>query len=176
MRVDLILQRTELKKGALYHHFTSKQALGYAVVDELIRPMMERLWLEPLAQFENPAEGLLDRIAWMGDQLTAAEIELGCPVNNLAQEMSPVDEGFRTRIQAIYQDWQGGIAKALQNGQRHGHIAAEVDPQRAALFFVAAVEGCLGLAKSGRSTTLLCDCAEGLRHYVATLRSSRSPR
>ena len=32
-----ILQDTGLTKGALYHHFPTKQALGLAVIDEVIR-------------------------------------------------------------------------------------------------------------------------------------------
>lgn len=29
--VDRVLEKTSLKKGAMYHHFPSQQALGYAV-------------------------------------------------------------------------------------------------------------------------------------------------
>ena len=35
-RVDAILAETGLTKGAFYHHFSSKQDLGYAVVDEFL--------------------------------------------------------------------------------------------------------------------------------------------
>ena len=34
MRVDEVLLKAELKKGAFYHHFRSKTELGYCVVDE----------------------------------------------------------------------------------------------------------------------------------------------
>ena len=31
------------------HHFASKQHLGYAVLDELIGPLLLKRWLDPLA-------------------------------------------------------------------------------------------------------------------------------
>ena len=39
-----ILANTGLTKGALYHHFTAKQDLGLAVVDEVI----ERIWAQTI--------------------------------------------------------------------------------------------------------------------------------
>ena len=32
-----ILERTGVTKGALYHHFPNKQALGYAVLEEVVK-------------------------------------------------------------------------------------------------------------------------------------------
>ena len=49
-------------------------------------------------------------------------LTLGCPLNNLAQEMAPVDEGFRSRIETLYRDWRRGLAKALRQGQHSGSI------------------------------------------------------
>src|SRR5579859_6426610 len=37
-------------KGALFHHFDSKQDLGYAVVDERIGPLLLERWLSVLEQ------------------------------------------------------------------------------------------------------------------------------
>jgi TetR/AcrR family transcriptional regulator, transcriptional repressor for nem operon len=34
--LETILRATGATKGAMYHHFASKEALGYAVVDEII--------------------------------------------------------------------------------------------------------------------------------------------
>ncbi|HLK76465.1 MAG TPA: hypothetical protein VKU77_22785 [Streptosporangiaceae bacterium] len=31
---------------------------------------------------------------------------LGCPLNNLVQEMNPLDDGFRTRTSAVFDLWR----------------------------------------------------------------------
>jgi AcrR family transcriptional regulator len=46
--VDAILAAAGVTKGALYHHFESKEALGHAVVDEVIAEMNRDKWLRPL--------------------------------------------------------------------------------------------------------------------------------
>ena len=42
--LDKILRATEVTKGALYHHFRNKQALGLAVIEEVVRPWVETRW------------------------------------------------------------------------------------------------------------------------------------
>src|SRR5260370_33596602 len=43
--IDTILAATNVTKGALYYHFESKEALGYAVVaDKLARLTHDRCW------------------------------------------------------------------------------------------------------------------------------------
>jgi AcrR family transcriptional regulator len=54
----IILDRAGVTKGALYHHFENKDALGYAVVDEVIGDMLYDKWLRPLEHAENPIDAL----------------------------------------------------------------------------------------------------------------------
>jgi hypothetical protein len=52
--------------GALYHHFENKEALGYAVVDEVIATMMRDKWLRPLEHAKNPIDALARIVASLG--------------------------------------------------------------------------------------------------------------
>jgi TetR/AcrR family transcriptional repressor of nem operon len=45
--VDAILATAGVTKGALYDHFDGKDALGYAVVDEVIASIGREKWLRP---------------------------------------------------------------------------------------------------------------------------------
>ena len=49
-----ILADTGLTKGALYHHFPDKKALGLAVVEEMIRPLITAMMFKPLANTRQP--------------------------------------------------------------------------------------------------------------------------
>ncbi len=46
--IDAILAATNVTKGALYYHFESKEALGYAVIEEIIAKLTSDWWLLPL--------------------------------------------------------------------------------------------------------------------------------
>ena len=164
-----ILESTGFTKGALYHHFPTKHALGLAVIDEIIAPQLETLIFSQLRTSENPVATLLKVIAesnkFMGDE----GIMLGCPLNNLMQEMSPLDEQFRHHLNAVLETWQQSIHAALKHGQKRNVIKAKIDCQAAALFIVSAWEGCFSIAKNKQSPAAFAMCMTQLHGYVKSL-------
>ncbi|MGV6858553.1 MAG: TetR/AcrR family transcriptional regulator [bacterium] len=168
--ISRILRSTGLTKGALYHHFPSKLELGYAVIDEVIEPQLRAHWVEPLRDCRDPVATLSEILRHSEQTITDRDVELGCPVNNLAQEMSPVDEGFRRRIDGLLSLWRGAIKTALENGVEAGTISREVDPTALAVMFVATLEGCIGAAKSAQNKALLSQCGDSLIMLIEKLR------
>lgn len=164
-----ILADTGLTKGALYHHFPSKQQLGLAVVDEIIHPSLAERVLDPLREAERPVDALLDYLQFRKDTMTDETIKLGCPLNNLTQEMSPLDDNFKERLNRILQAWQSVIEQALIKGQTQGQVRPDVDCGAAALFVVSAWEGCWGMAKNRQSVDVFQQCLSQLRNYVLNL-------
>lgn len=169
--LDRILAEARVTKGALYHYFDSKEALGYAILDEVVAGITQKKWLEPLAAGANPINTLIEIVR--GTSLRQEHVEGGCPLNNLAQEMSPLDEGFRKRIARIFRDWQNAVADALREGQKHGQVRKEIDPAEAATFFIALYEGYISLAKNAQEPAVL---RSGLRATVRHLETLRAPR
>lgn len=172
MRLDDVVAATGLTKGALYHHFPNKQALGYAVVDEIVRDIIHQAWLEPLAVNANPLAVIIYLIGHMENLMGGDIVTLGCPMNNLAQEMSPLDEGFRTRLDLLYQEWRGSIQAALERTQQAGDIRPDVDCSKTATFVLAALSGCVGAAKNAQSSEQLKICGAGLIDYLESLRQT----
>lgn len=164
-----ILDSTGLTKGALYHHFPTKHAIGLAVIDEIIAPHLEALIFTPLRTSENPVQTLLEVISNLEANMGEEGIMLGCPLNNLMQEMSPLDEAFRHRLNSVLEIWQQCIRGALDHGQKHGLIKADVDSQAVALFIVSAWEGCFSIAKNKQSPAAFSMCMKQLHGYVTSL-------
>lgn len=165
-----ILKNTDTTKGALYHHFKNKMELGYAVVDEVIYTTLKANWIEPLNVTDDPITTIQQVLQESGQQMTEADVRLGCPLNNLAQEMSPIDEGFRQRITAIYTEWQNAIEQAFERGKIVGSIREDADSKQLSVLFVATLEGCLGLAKSTQSLDTLMGCGQGLVEQLELLK------
>jgi AcrR family transcriptional regulator len=168
--VNPILERTGVTKGALYHHFPNKQALGYAVVDELIKEMVKQVWLRPLENCADPIDVMIQVIRGAGKKISKDEVLLGCPLNNLCLEMSPLDEGFRQRVNQVYELWQEGFAGAFRAGQASGTVSKNIDPQNCATFIIATLAGCRSLAKNAQNRDVLVTCAQNLIRYLETLR------
>jgi TetR/AcrR family transcriptional repressor of nem operon len=171
--LDTILAQAGVTKGALYHHFPTKAALGYAVVDEVVRGLLLERWLGVLqAQPGDPVTALQGTLRYRAANLTAGEIELGCPLNNLAQEMSPLDEQFRRSVDATFETWREGFAQVVARGQAEGTVRRDVDAKKVATFIVAAVEGSYGLAKSAQSGPMVRANLEMLGMFLEGLRAA----
>jgi TetR/AcrR family transcriptional regulator, transcriptional repressor for nem operon len=170
--ITQILADTGLTKGALYHHFSDKKALGLAVIEEVIRPGMAEMMFEPLLETERPLAALQ---AMLKSKMAINEptmVVLGCPLNNLMQEMSPVDETFRLHLNALFQDWVKVVASALKRGQGAGEVRKDVHAQETAFFVVSALEGCIGMSKNTQSVKAFRGCLAQLGRYLETLKAA----
>jgi AcrR family transcriptional regulator len=169
--IDTILAATNVTKGALYHHFESKEALGYAIVEEVIAKLVHDNWLGPMLSDGQPIDILIDIVRRVS--VRPQDIRNSCPLLNLAQEMSPLDEQFRTRLEGLFLAWQKGIAALLRKGQSQGTVRRELNPDEAASFLVAMVEGHASLAKVAQDAKVW---NVGIRNIVGWLQSLRAPR
>jgi TetR/AcrR family transcriptional repressor of nem operon len=169
--VDTILAATNVTKGALYYHFDSKEALGHAIVEEIIARLTHDKWLVPLQRGKNPINTLIDIV--QRTSVRPEDVKGGCPLVNLAQEMSPLDEQFRRQLEAIFRAWQEGIATALRRGQSQGTVRRDLVPEETAGFLIAMYEGYVLLAKNAQDAKVW---NVGIRNIVGWLRSLRAPR
>ncbi len=167
--LDAILAASGVTKGALYHHFESKEALGYAIVDEIIAGFTRDRWLRPMLRDGDPIDVLIGVVRRIPHR--PEDIREGCPLLNLAQEMSPLDEQFRRRLERIFLGWQEGIANVLRKGQSQGTVRRDLNPGEAASFLVAMVEGYATLAKNAQDTKVW---KVGIKNIVGWLRSLRT--
>ena len=101
------------------------------------------------------------------------DIRVGCPLLNLAQEMSPLDEQFRKRLERLFLAWQGGVAALLRRGQSQGTLRRDLNPNETASFLVAMVEGYATLAKNAQDAKVW---EVGIRNIAKWLKSLRAPR
>lgn len=167
--ISNILAKTGLTKGALYHHFPDKDRLGYAVIEEVIREALETLIFEPLRATNDPIGTLCEVLERKAERATADTVMLGCPLNNLMQEMSPLDAEFKRRLTDILKTWQDVVTDALKRGQKRGRVRTDIDCRAAALFIVSAYEGCIGIAKNLQSAKEFRLCVRQLLTYITGL-------
>jgi len=164
-----ILAKTGLTKGALYHHFPTKDDLGLAVIDEVVREGLDAMLFAPLRESATPFDTLLDIVRRKAQRADLENVSLGCPLNNLMQEMSPLNATFKKRLNAVLTTWQSAVADALVRAQKQGTVRRDVDCRAAALFIVSSWEGCVGVAKAMQSVKDFRLCMKQLEEHVAGL-------
>lgn len=167
--VDDIVKRTKLTKGAFYHCFPTKMDLGYALIDEVIKPMILDRWIKPLEELENPLHGILQQMEKFIVRAPFEQLKYGCPLNNLVQEMAPVDRGFKARLQAALSLWIDETEKHLKRAQANGFIRKDIKTRQLAQFVVMTHEGYFGLMKGLDDPSAVKSLFSSLKQYFATL-------
>jgi len=167
--VDDIVKKTKHTKGAFYHHFPTKLDLGYALVDDVIKPMIIDRWISPLENLADPLAGILNQMKVLIGGAAPEELRLGCPLNNLVQEMAPIDKGFCDRLQVALLLWIDETNRLLQRAKKAGLIRNEVDTHAAAYFIVMAHEGFYGMLKGLRDQRAFKALYESLERYFQSI-------
>ena len=163
-----ILKLAEISKGCFYHHFATKQALGYAVLDESLSEVKTEIWM-PIINSENTLQAVIDMFNSPDQYLDCESVKHGCPINNLAQEMSPVDEGFRERIEAIYDEWKTHLSAALARCQKNSFMDKSADANEVATLIIAVSQGAVGIAKNAQQPASFIEYTRGLVNYLKSL-------
>lgn len=172
--LDAILAAAGVTKGALYYHFDNKEALGYAVVDEVIASLTDQKWVQPLRNAKDPIDVLVRIIH--SESLRKEDVRRGCPLLNLSQEMSGIDEGFRKRTARVFRDWHDAIAGALHEGQKRGAVRNDIDANETATFLIAAYEGYVVLGKVSQDPRTMLSGQRRVSDHIESLRTARGRR
>lgn len=169
MRIENVLLETGLAKGALYHHFKNKKDLGYAVVDEIILVVFKNQ-LSQLSLSEDPLATYCDMVESKAQNCSERDVLYGCPLNNLAQEMSGLDVGFQHRLANIFDLWKLELAKAIKKAKKLKQVRQDVDEDIVATFIVSSMQGCVGTAKCLQSPKMFKSLMQTLNQFITSLR------
>lgn len=167
--IDDIVAKTNLTKGAFYYQFPTKLDLGYALVDEIIKPMVIDRWIKPLELYVNPLDGILAQMKILIGDCDPNHSKLGCPLNNLVQEMSSIDKGFHKRLQLALNLWIDEMEIHLQRAKKTGYLKADVNTRHLAHFVVMAHEGFYGMLKGLDDPKVFSILFESMKRYFKTI-------
>jgi AcrR family transcriptional regulator len=156
-----IMRSAGVTGGALHHHFPSKKALGVAVIRERVAKAVEQAWIEPVLSARTATDGILQAFSQISKGLDQRNVVLGCPLGNLAIELSLADADFREAIQDVFERWRKALAQKLRADRAAG-ILPEFDPDGFATFVVASYSGAVALAKAEQAADPLKTCARQL--------------
>jgi TetR/AcrR family transcriptional regulator, transcriptional repressor for nem operon len=166
--LDDVLRESGVGKGNFYYHFKSKEDLGYAILDQIIASFLDRT-LEPC--FSDPGRGALAQIRCFVDRVLEAQRDSncvgGCPLGNLAAELSDVHEGFRARLATVFGAWRERLTLALRGEQLRGAVDAACRPEAVAAFLVASLEGAILLTKLTKDITVMEQCVAEMKRYLS---------
>lgn len=164
--VDDVIKGAKLSgKSHFYHYFKSKDELGYEVLNRQFERFSER----GLAILREPMIDPLERLNLFIDAVVALQAESGgrrgSPFGNLAAELADAHEGFRVRIEAVFERWASQIRSLLWEARPQ--LQDDVDAVRLSRFIIAALEGAVLMTRVKRDMAVLEGIAFDLKRFIA---------
>lgn len=155
-----IMREAGTTGGAFHHHFPTKKSLGLAVIKERVDPAVEQTWIRPIRQAGAVLEGVLQAFDDIANSLDKRGKILGCPLNNLAVELSLADAEFQLAVGQVFESWKHAIADKARSETAETAISA--DPEEFATLVVASYSGAIAMAKATQNSEPLRTCARQL--------------
>ena len=143
-----LASKADVTIGAFFHHFPTKNDVAYAIVDEIIRTGIMERWITPLAAYKNPLQGILKCFKNTFENWPDDLVSLGCPLNNLTQELSASDAAMKAKTQGVLTDWIQNTKVHLQRAKDQGYLRKNVNVQELAEFIVTFQEGTFAMGKA----------------------------
>ncbi|PDQ19317.1 TetR family transcriptional regulator [Mesorhizobium sanjuanii] len=147
--------------GALHHHFPTKKALALAVIEERVASAVEETWIAPVQLAGSAREGVRMVFEAVAAELESQGFVRGCPLNNLAHELSLADPEFRMALAGIFSAWRQAIADKARADRQAGGDGG-IDPEHFAALAVAVYSGAMAMAKTAQDAGVLRDCLNAL--------------
>lgn len=171
--VDTVLAAAGASKGAFFHHFPSKRALGQALVEryaERDRAVLDEFMTAAEAESDDPADQLVAFVRRFED--AAGELALeqpGCLFVSFVYEQVPDTDAIRPLIVASIVEWRSRIAAKLAAARRDGRLPTDVDVDSLADHVFTTFEGSFILARATGGADHVRAQLTHLRRYLELL-------
>lgn len=167
--VDELCSAADVSKGAFFHHFANKEALGVAVAEDWTAAVSGLFDAAAYHQVEDPRQRVLAYVALRKVLISGALPELSCVAGTLVQETYETSPAIREacaqsilgHARSLEPDMQAALEAA---GQAHAVSAASL-----ARHTQAVIQGAFVVAKAADDPAMARESLEHLERYLQLL-------
>ncbi len=172
--IENILRESGVGKGNFYYYFKSKEELGYSILDRSLDRIRQGLLASNFAPDKEPWQQILDFLQSPVEHVRRNGCTGGCPLGNLAVEMSDIHEGFRRRLEVAFDELRSRIEGSLMSADAQGTLRPGTDIPRLARFVLASLEGAFLLGKLHKDPDVMAAIVEELKGHLGRYRVSET--
>jgi TetR/AcrR family transcriptional regulator, transcriptional repressor for nem operon len=166
-----IMKKTNLTKGAFYHHFKNKLEIGKKVIEDILSLRIYNGFIKPLK--ENKSKSVSDLLVYVFTErivnFSEKEKALGCPANNMINEIGCSVSDFREPLRKLMDGWKDALIDVLEIGKKNNEIKKEVDSNAAATYLICSFEGARGIRKIYNDDALFNNYLLAVKEYIKSI-------
>jgi TetR/AcrR family transcriptional repressor of nem operon len=172
--VATILREAGVNPGSMYHHFKSKDDLLLKVLEFALDYLIVAV-MEPVeSATSDPIERIEALLAQYRSRMVATSCRMGCPMGNLALEVSDGNPEARALIHKNFENWAARVESWLD--AEDSPFPADLDRARFARFVLTVMEGGLMQARAAGHLGPFDEAVAVLGEHIALLTQQRKRR
>lgn len=144
--ISHITDATGFTKGAIYRHFTNKEALEIETLRHLSALMFEKMRAK-IKEQHTAGDKLRAVFHYFESYITKPPVQGGCPLMNVAIEADDANPALRQAALKILNVLRESVINMLDNGIRYKQIKPGIDTQYYATVVIASLEGAIMMSK-----------------------------
>lgn len=168
--VDEIIATTQVTKGAFYYHFKTKDEMGLAIINDMMRPTFKNTFIEPFQSNVDPLDTIYDLMYHLLMENEDLKVEYGCPASNFTQEMAPWNIEFTKALNELSLEWEKAMIGTIEKGKENGKIRSDINAKEVTVFVMSGYWGVRNLGKLENSKGVYLIYLKGLKSYFDTLK------
>ena len=148
--IQEILNEAGVPKGSFYFYFKSKEDFGLALIDEFDSLVGGHLASILEIDSLSPLERLKSFFSFFKNFFQEENCTKGCPIGNLSQELSDVNENIRKRLDESFNSLASLIETCLYEARERGEFQNDIPVPEIAAYIINSWEGALLRMKVSR--------------------------
>ncbi|ASK29195.1 TetR family transcriptional regulator [Chryseobacterium sp. T16E-39] len=169
--IDEIIATTQVTKGAFFYHFKTKDEMGLAIINELLKSAsFKNTFITPFQNTDDPLEAIYELMNSLLMKDEFLKVEYGCPASNFTQEMAPWNIEFTKALNDLSKQWESAMISAIEKGKENGQVNKETNSKGVAVFVMSGYWGLRNLGKLENSKSVYLTYLKQLKSYLTTLK------
>jgi len=165
--VAQILRAAEARSGSLYYFFPTKEDLLIAVLDRYKQILWPAVIQPAFDRASDPIERIFAIMDGYRQLLTMTSCRQGCPIGNLALELSDSHPAAAMLIAQNFTGWRAAVRECLDAAE--DRLPEDLDRERLAGFILTVMEGGVMQARAYKDIEPFEEAVTHLRDYLDRL-------